>query len=88
MKDELGEKIQKEFTLLTAKTYRYLTNNNDKDKNQKHKKCVVKRKLKFEEYKHYLEATQLENKINHLEKNTLNIDNLQENHKEFIKAIN
>ena len=88
MKDELGEKIQKEFTLLTAKTYSYLTNNNDKDKNQKHKKCVVKRKLKFEEYKHYLEATQLEIKINHLEKNTLNIDNLQENHKEFIKAIN
>ena len=88
MKDELGEKIQKEFTLLTVKTYSYLTNNNDKDKNQKHKKCVVKRKLKFEEYKHYLEATQLENKINHLEKNTLNTDNLQENHKEFIKAIN
>ena len=28
----------------------------------------MKQGLKFEDYKHYLEATQLENKINHLEK--------------------
>ena len=28
----------------------------------------MKRKLKFEDNKNYLEATQLENKINHLEK--------------------
>ena len=26
------------------------------------RKCVIKRKLKFENYKNYLEATQLENK--------------------------
>ena len=32
------------------------------------KKCVIKRKLKFGDYKKYLEATQLENKLNHLEK--------------------
>ena len=32
------------------------------------KKCVIKTKLKFENYKSCLEATQLENKINHLEK--------------------
>ena len=32
------------------------------------KKGVIKRKLKFENYKSYLEATQIENKINHLEK--------------------
>ena len=38
------------------------------------KECVIKRKLKFEDYKNCLEATQLENKINQLE-----------NHKEFIK---
>ena len=31
--------------------------------------CVIKRKLKFENYKNSLEATQLENKISHLEKN-------------------
>ena len=32
------------------------------------KKCVIKRKLKFENYENCLEATQRENKINHLEK--------------------
>ena len=31
----------------------------------------MKRKLKFENYKNCLEATQLENKINHLEKNVV-----------------
>ena len=29
------------------------------------KMCVIKRKLKFENYKNCLEAVQLENKINH-----------------------
>ena len=38
------------------------------------KKCVIKRKLKFENYKNFLEATQLENKINYLEKNKISID--------------
>ena len=33
------------------------------------KKCVIKRKLKFENYKNCLEATQLDNKIKYLEKN-------------------
>ena len=32
------------------------------------KKCVIKRKLKFEGYKDCLESIQLENKINYLEK--------------------
>ena len=41
MKDELGEKIKKEFTVLTAKTYSYLTNNNDKDKKPKAQKSVL-----------------------------------------------
>ena len=45
------------------------------------KKCVIKRKLKFENYKNCLEATQLENKINYLEKSNLDIDCI----KEFIK---
>ena len=31
-------------------------------------KCVIKRKLKFENYKNCLEATQLDNKTKHLEK--------------------
>ena len=45
-----------------------------KIKKQKTKACVIKRKLKFENYKNFLEATQLENKINHLEKIKSDID--------------
>ena len=44
-----------------------------------------KRKLKFEDYKNCLQATQLENNIKHLEKNKIDIDGLKEDHKEFIK---
>ena len=50
--------------------------------------CVVKRKLKFENYKSRLEATQLENKINYLEKKEINIDSFfcyKRKHKEFIR---
>ena len=48
-------------------------------------KCVIKRKLKFESYKNCLEATQLDDKINYIEKNKIDIDGIKENHKEFIK---
>ena len=34
----------------------------------KTKKCVIKRKLKFENFKNCLETTQLDNKINYLKK--------------------
>ena len=34
-----------------------------------------------------LEAAQIENKINHFEKNKIDTDSLKEAHKEFIKAI-
>ena len=40
------------------------------------KKCAIKRKLRFDNYKNCLEATQLENKISYLEKNKINIDSL------------
>ena len=63
MKDELGEQIMKEFVGLRAKTNSYLKDNNDKDKKAKGtKKCVIKRKLKFQDYKNYLAATQIEKK--------------------------
>ena len=48
--------------------------------------CVIKRKFKFENYKNCLEATQLENKINHLEKDKTNIDRIRKNHKEFVRS--
>ena len=35
--------------------------------------CFMKRKLKFEDYKKCLEAAQIENKINHLEKNKIDV---------------
>ena len=64
MKDELGGKIMTKFVGLRAKTYSYLIDRGSEDKKAKDtKKCVIKRKLKFENYKHCLEATQLENKI-------------------------
>ena len=74
MKDELGGKIMKEFAALRAKTYSYLTENSGENKNAKGtKEYVIKRKLKFEDYKNCLEATQLENKINQLEKNNVDV---------------
>ena len=74
MKDELGGKIMKEFAALRAKTCSYLTENSGENKNAKGtKEYVIKRKLKFEDYKNCLEATQLENKINQLEKNNVDV---------------
>ena len=37
------------------------------------KKCIIKRKLKFEDYKNCLEEAQIENKIKHLEKTKIDI---------------
>ena len=69
MKDELGGKIMTKFVGLRAKTYSYLIDDGSEDKKAKGtKKCVIKRKLKFENYKNCLEATQLDNKIKYLEK--------------------
>ena len=54
----------------TAKTDSYLLD--DRDETRKSKgtiKCVIKRKLKFEDFKHCSEATQIEKKINQIEKN-------------------
>ena len=66
--------------------YSYLTDNNDEDKNTKgSKKCVIKRKLKFDDYKHFLEATELENRINHLQQNNLDNNNLRKIMKNSLK---
>ena len=43
--------------------------------------CNKKKTSKFQSYKNCLEAAQIENKINHLEKNKINVDSL----KEFVK---
>ena len=52
MKDELGGKIMTEFVALRPKTYSYLTDDCEEDKKAKGtKKCVIKRRLKFNDYK-------------------------------------
>ena len=64
MKDELRGKIMNRFVGLRAKTYTYLKYNNDEDKKSKAtKNYVIKRKLRFQDYKNCLEAAQIENKI-------------------------
>ena len=51
-KDELGGKIITEFVALRPKTYSYLTDDCKEDKKAKGtKKCVIKRKLEFNNYK-------------------------------------
>ena len=76
MKNELCGKII-EFAALRPNTYSYLADNNDEDEKAKDtRKCVTKRKIKFEDYKPCLDANQLENEIHRLEKNNLNEDNI------------
>ena len=69
MKDDLGRKIMTKFVGLRAKTYSYWIDDGSENKKAKsRKKFVIKRKLKFENYKNCLEATQLDSKINYLDK--------------------
>ena len=76
----------KELVRLRAKTYSYLIDDSSEDKKVKcTKKCFIRRKLILEDYKNCLEATELENKINHREKNKIDVDSLKRDHKEFIK---
>ena len=51
-KDEVGGKIMKEFVVLRAKTYAYLTDDDaEKKKVKGTKREVIKRELMFENYK-------------------------------------
>ena len=52
MKDELGGKIITEFVTLRPMTYSYLTDDGKEDKKAKGtKKCVIKKMIKFNDYK-------------------------------------
>ena len=52
MKDELGGKIITEFVTLRPKTYSFLTDDGKEDKKAKgRKKCVIKKMIKFNDYK-------------------------------------
>ena len=55
MKDELGGKVITEFVTLRPKTYSYLTDDCKEDEKAKGtKKCVIKRTIKFNDYKNCL----------------------------------
>ena len=51
MKDELGGKIMAKFVGLRTRTYGHLIDRGEDKKSKGTKKCVIKRKLKFENYK-------------------------------------
>ena len=48
---------------------------------------MYQKNFKFEEYKNRLVATQIENKIIHLEEKETDVDSLKRGHNEFIKNI-
>ena len=74
IKDGSGGQIMEEFVGLRAKTYSDLKYINDEDKKAKGtKQCVIKRKFKFQDYKHCLEAARIKNKISNLEKSDVDI---------------
>ena len=55
MKDELGGKIVTEFAALRPKTFSYLMDDGKSDEKAKGtKKCVMKKILKFNDYKNCL----------------------------------
>ena len=82
MKYELTGKIMTKFVGLRAKTYCYLIDDGSEHKTAKGtKKCVIKRKLKYENYQSCLEATQLDNEIKYIEKNKIKIKNIYQKNK-------
>ena len=86
IKDNLGGKIMTQFVGLRTNNYSYLIDDSSKDKKVKGTKtCAIKIKLKFQNYKNCLEATQLGRKISYIEKNDINVNSLKKDHKEFIK---
>ena len=92
MKDELGAKIMAKFFGLRAKTYSYLIGDSSEDKKPKGtRKCVIKRKCNFENYKNCFEANEVDNKINYLAKNKIDIESIKKirkikNHELILKV--
>ena len=74
MKDELGGKIIMEFVTLRPKTYSFLTDDGKEVKKAKGtKKCVIKKKIKFNDYKKCLFIDELIHKSQQrfIKKNTM-----------------
>ena len=56
MENEVNGEIITQFAVLRPKAHSYLTDKNDGNKVKGTKKCVIKRKLKFEDKENCLEA--------------------------------
>ena len=78
----LNEKKLLDFATLIPKTYSFLTDGTDKNKKPNGtKNFVTKPIIKVKDYKNCFEATQIENKINQLEKkNKFFVNSFKENH--------
>ena len=79
MKDELGGKIITEFVSLRPKTNSYLTDDGKEDKKAKRtKKCVIKRMIKFDDYKNCLlkDKVLLKSQQRFISKNTMYIQRI------------
>ena len=62
---ELDGERMIELAALRTETYSCLTDKTNKNRKAKDTKmCVIKQKLKFEDYKHYLKAGKTRTKIN------------------------
>ena len=71
---------------MQPKTYSYPKDNNDEGKKAKGtKKCVIKRELKFKDYKKCSKPSRILNIINYLERKETDVDCLKEDKKELIK---
>ena len=90
MKDELGEITMKELaTLRCATSYSYLTDDSGKNiKIKGTKKGFIKQKVKFEDYQHCLDTTQVENKMKELQNKDLMQILLEKIRKNLLKTIN
>ena len=47
--------------------------------------CIIKRKLKFQDYKNCLAAAQIKRKVNYLRKKKIDVDSLKEDQKEAVE---
>ena len=86
MKGESGGHTMKTFVGFRAKTYSYLKDRNDEGKKAKvTKSYAIKRKLKLQDYKNFLSASQITNTVNHLEKTDINADCFNEDQIKFVE---
>ena len=55
-----------------------------KKKTKGTKKCIIEHRLKSEDYKYCLQASEIENDIKVLEDHNYGVDELKQNHKKFL----